>query len=93
MGRPTQEDLGPTSSSAGPVGSATAPATRAVLLDALIKPFEITSKDPAVLFVQVYTAIYYSFFEIFPLVYPVYYHMNLVFLFILVCWKVFVSIH
>lgn len=38
----------------------------AVLVDALIKPLEITLKDPAVLFVQVYTAIiygiYYSFF-------------------------------
>ncbi|KAF7546577.1 hypothetical protein G7Z17_g8328 [Cylindrodendrum hubeiense] len=53
----------------------------AVVIDALIKPMEITLKDPAVLFVQVYTAIiygiYYSFFEVFPLVYPVYYHMNL----------------
>ena len=65
----------------------------AVFLDALIKPIEITVKDPAILFVQVYTAIiygiYYSFFEVFPLVYPVYYHMNagqigLVFLCILV---------
>ncbi|EFZ04067.1 Major facilitator superfamily transporter [Metarhizium robertsii ARSEF 23] len=54
---------------------------RAALLDALVKPVEITFKDPAVLFVQVYTAIiygiYYSFFEAFPLVYPVHYHMNL----------------
>lgn len=53
----------------------------AVAIDALIKPLEITIKDPAVLFVQIYTAIiygiYYSFFEVFPLVYPVYYHMNL----------------
>ncbi|CAG9939099.1 unnamed protein product [Clonostachys rosea f. rosea IK726] len=52
-----------------------------VFLDALIKPLEITIKDPAVMFVQVYTAIiygiYYSFFEVFPLVYPVYYGMNL----------------
>ncbi|KAH7327945.1 major facilitator superfamily domain-containing protein [Stachybotrys elegans] len=64
-----------------------------VIFDALIKPMEITIKDPAVLFVQVYTAIiygiYYSFFEVFPLVYPVYYNMNygevgLVFLCILV---------
>uniref|UniRef100_A0A8H7TQU7 Major facilitator superfamily (MFS) profile domain-containing protein n=1 Tax=Bionectria ochroleuca TaxID=29856 RepID=A0A8H7TQU7_BIOOC len=41
-----------------------------VFLDALIKPLEITIKDPAVMFVQVYTAIiygiYYSFFEVFP---------------------------
>ncbi|KAJ5329466.1 hypothetical protein N7452_009856 [Penicillium brevicompactum] len=53
----------------------------AVAIDALIKPLEITIKDPAVLFVQIYTAIiygiYYSFFEVFPLVYPVDYGMNL----------------
>ncbi|KAK7432614.1 hypothetical protein QQZ08_000822 [Neonectria magnoliae] len=53
----------------------------AIAIDALIKPMEITIKDPAVLFVQIYTAIiygiYYSFFEVFPLVYPVYYGMNL----------------
>lgn len=54
---------------------------RDIFWDALIKPLEITLKDPAVLFVQVYTAIiygiYYSFFEVFPLVYPVFYGMNL----------------
>ncbi|KAI2792972.1 Caffeine resistance protein 5 [Penicillium oxalicum] len=64
-----------------------------IAVDALLKPLQITIMDPAVLFVQVYTAItygiYYSFFEVFPLVYPVYYHMNmgqigLVFLCILV---------
>ncbi|CAG7923226.1 unnamed protein product [Penicillium olsonii] len=53
----------------------------AIAVDALIKPLEITIKDPAVLFVQIYTAIiygiYYSFFEVFPLVYPVDYGMNL----------------
>ncbi|KAJ5661577.1 major facilitator superfamily domain-containing protein [Penicillium maclennaniae] len=52
-----------------------------VTVDALLKPLEITIKDPAVLFVQIYTAIiygiYYSFFEVFPLVYPVDYGMNL----------------
>jgi DHA1 family multidrug resistance protein-like MFS transporter len=52
-----------------------------ITADALIKPMEITIKDPAVLFVQIYTAIiygiYYSFFEVFPLVYPVDYNMNL----------------
>ncbi|KAI1444496.1 major facilitator superfamily transporter [Annulohypoxylon stygium] len=66
---------------------------KAVIIDALIKPLEITLKDPAILFVQTYTAIiygiYYSFFEVFPLVYPVYYGMGygqigLVFLCILV---------
>ncbi|KAM0417314.1 hypothetical protein ACHAPT_012695 [Fusarium lateritium] len=52
-----------------------------IAIDALIKPLEITIKDPAVLFVQVYSAIvygiYYSYFEVFPLVYPVFYGMNL----------------
>ncbi|KAL1894056.1 hypothetical protein Sste5346_006198 [Sporothrix stenoceras] len=51
-----------------------------MLVDALIKPLEISIKDPAVLFVQVYTAIvygiYYSFFEAFPLLYPVAYGMS-----------------
>ncbi|GAW18216.1 hypothetical protein ANO14919_076900 [Xylariales sp. No.14919] len=65
----------------------------AVFIDALIKPLEITVKDPAILFVQMYTAVvyatYYSFFESFELVYQVYYEMTpgqigLVFLSILV---------
>ncbi|KAI0428398.1 major facilitator superfamily transporter [Xylaria sp. FL1042] len=67
--------------------------SRAIFVDALIKPLEITVKDPAILFVQLYTAVvyatYYSFFESFPLVYPVYYgltpgQIGLVFLAILV---------
>lgn len=33
-----------------------------VVIDALIKPMEITIKDPAVLFVQVYTAIIYGIY-------------------------------
>ncbi|KAI9730380.1 MAG: hypothetical protein M1834_005890 [Cirrosporium novae-zelandiae] len=53
----------------------------AVLWNAIIKPLEITIKDPAVAFTNLYTAltygIYYSFFEVFPLVYPVYYGFNL----------------
>ena len=53
----------------------------AVLVDALIKPLEITIKDPAIAFVNVYSSIvygiYYSFFEVFPLVYPVMYGLNL----------------
>ena len=53
----------------------------AILIDAIIKPMEITIKDPAIAFVNVYTAIiygiYYSFFEVFPLVYPVYYGFSL----------------
>ena len=52
-----------------------------ILIDAIIKPMEITVKDPAILFVNIYTAIiygiYYSFFEVFPLVYPVYYGFSL----------------
>ena len=42
---------------------------RAIAMDAVIKPFEIMFKDPAVMFTNVYTAltygIYYSFFEVF----------------------------
>jgi DHA1 family multidrug resistance protein-like MFS transporter len=34
----------------------------AVAIDALIKPMEITIKDPAVLFVQIYTAIIYGIY-------------------------------
>jgi DHA1 family multidrug resistance protein-like MFS transporter len=41
----------------------------------------ITIKDPAIAFVNLYSAliygIYYSFFEVFPLVYPVYYGFSL----------------
>ena len=52
-----------------------------LLVSAFIKPIEITVKDPAIAFVNLYTAlvygIYYSFFEVFPLVYPVYYHFNI----------------
>ncbi|CZT03793.1 related to FLR1-Putative H+ antiporter regulated by yAP-1 and involved in multidrug resistance [Rhynchosporium agropyri] len=52
-----------------------------ILVDAIVKPIEITLKDPAIAFVNVYTAIiygiYYSFFEVFPLVYPVYYGFSL----------------
>lgn len=54
---------------------------RQVTFDALIKPWQITILDPAVLFTTVYTAliygIYYSFFESFPLVYPIIYGFNL----------------
>lgn len=54
---------------------------REVIISALIKPIEITMKDPAIAFVNVYTSlvygIYYSFFEVFPLVYPVMYGFSL----------------
>lgn len=53
----------------------------AVIVDAMIKPIEITVKDPAIAFVNLYTSlvygIYYSFFEAFPLVYPVMYGFSL----------------
>lgn len=52
-----------------------------VAMDAIVKPFEIMLKDPAILFANVYTAltygIYYSFFEVFPLVYGQIYGFNL----------------
>ncbi|KGO48288.1 Major facilitator superfamily domain, general substrate transporter [Penicillium expansum] len=51
-----------------------------LLIDCLIKPVEIMTKDPAILFANVYTSlvygIYYSFFEAFPLVYPVKYGID-----------------
>jgi DHA1 family multidrug resistance protein-like MFS transporter len=54
---------------------------QAIAIDAIVKPFEIMIKDPAVLFANVYTAltygIYYSFFEVFPLVYGPIYGFNL----------------
>ncbi|KAI9814886.1 MAG: hypothetical protein M1832_005614 [Thelocarpon impressellum] len=53
----------------------------AIVRDALIKPCEIAIKDPAVMFTNLYTAyiygIYYSFFEVFPLVYSPLYGFNL----------------
>lgn len=52
-----------------------------MIIDALIKPIEITVKDPAIAFVNIYTSIvygiYYSFFEVFPLVYPPMYGFSL----------------
>jgi DHA1 family multidrug resistance protein-like MFS transporter len=52
-----------------------------ILVHALVKPIEITVKDPAVFFVNLYTAlfygIYYTFFEVFPLVFPPMYGFNL----------------
>ncbi|KAK4545422.1 hypothetical protein LTR36_002772 [Oleoguttula mirabilis] len=52
-----------------------------VFVDAMIKPTEIMFKDPAVMFTNIYTSltygIYYSFFEVFPLVYPPLYGFNL----------------
>jgi DHA1 family multidrug resistance protein-like MFS transporter len=40
----------------------------AILIDAIVKPIEITIKDPAILFVNVYTAIIYGmYYSIYPL--------------------------
>ncbi|KIX07376.1 uncharacterized protein Z518_02029 [Rhinocladiella mackenziei CBS 650.93] len=54
---------------------------RAIVFNALIKPWEINILDPAVLFTTAYTAliygIYYSFFESFPIVYGGIYGFNL----------------
>ncbi|KAF2801525.1 MFS general substrate transporter [Mytilinidion resinicola] len=56
-------------------------ATGQIVFQALIKPWEINIKDPAMLFTTFYTAltyaIYYSFFESFPLVYQEIYGFNL----------------
>ena len=52
-----------------------------IFWDAIIKPIEIFIKDPAITYVNLYTSliygIYYSFFEVFPLVYPPDYGFNL----------------
>ncbi|TKA68378.1 hypothetical protein B0A55_10618 [Friedmanniomyces simplex] len=54
---------------------------RTIVSNAIVKPFEIMAKDPAVLFTNIYTAltygIYYSFFEVFALVYGPIYGFNL----------------
>jgi len=53
----------------------------AIAQEAFIKPFEINIKDPAILFTSIYSGIiygtYYSFFEVFPLVYGGLYGFNL----------------
>ncbi|KAH8587163.1 major facilitator superfamily domain-containing protein [Bisporella sp. PMI_857] len=52
-----------------------------VIFNAIVKPLEITIKDPAIAFVNIYTSltygIYYSFFEVFALVYPPFYGFNI----------------
>lgn len=52
-----------------------------IAYDALVIPWKINALDPAILFTSVYTglvyAIFYSFFEVFPLVYIDIYSMNL----------------
>ncbi|TID14377.1 putative caffeine resistance protein 5 [Venturia nashicola] len=49
--------------------------------NAFVKPVEINIKDPAILFTSIYSGIiygtYYSFFEVFPLVYGGIYHFNI----------------
>ncbi|CAG5187872.1 uncharacterized protein ALTATR162_LOCUS11811 [Alternaria atra] len=74
----------------------------ATLFDAIIKPLEICVKDPALLFINVYSAltygIYYSFFEVFPLVYLEIYgfsvgEMAIVFLSIIVGCLISITIY
>ncbi|KAK9342426.1 MFS general substrate transporter [Lipomyces starkeyi] len=52
-----------------------------IAFEALIKPWQISILDPAVAFTHIYTSIvygiYYSYFEVFPLVYIIIYGMNL----------------
>lgn len=52
-----------------------------IALDAIWKPVEISIKDPAVMFTNIYTSfiysIYYSYFEVFPLAYIGIYGFNL----------------
>ncbi|KAI2621204.1 MFS general substrate transporter [Hypoxylon sp. NC1633] len=54
---------------------------RQVIIDALIKPWQINALDPAVLYTTVYSAVlygtYYSFFEAFPLVFADMYGFDL----------------
>jgi DHA1 family multidrug resistance protein-like MFS transporter len=74
----------------------------AVLIDAIMKPLEIAVKDPALSFINLYTAFaygtYYSFFEVFPLVYLNIYgfnvgEMGIVFLSIIVGCVIAIVIH
>ncbi|KAI2464572.1 MFS general substrate transporter [Annulohypoxylon bovei var. microspora] len=55
--------------------------TRQIVVDALIKPWEINALDPAVLYTTVYASVlygtYYSFFEAFPLVFTDMHGFNL----------------
>jgi hypothetical protein len=52
-----------------------------ILFSALVRPMEIMLKDPSIFFVNLYTgyfyAVFYSFFEVFPLVFPPFYGFNL----------------
>lgn len=52
-----------------------------IVHEALITPWKVNALDPAILFTTVYTAlvyaIFYSFFEVFPLVYQDIYHMSI----------------
>ena len=53
----------------------------AILVEALVKPFEINIKDPAIAYTSIYSGIiygiYYSFFEAFPIVYGDLYGFNI----------------
>jgi MFS transporter, DHA1 family, multidrug resistance protein len=53
----------------------------AVAYESLFRPWQVMFLDPAILFINLYTAlvygIYYSFFEVFPIVYIGFYGFNL----------------
>jgi DHA1 family multidrug resistance protein-like MFS transporter len=52
-----------------------------ILFSALVRPMEIMLKDPSIFFVNLYTgyfyAVFYTFFEVFPLVFPPFYGFDL----------------
>ena len=52
-----------------------------ILISALVRPMEIMLKDPSIFFVNLYTgyfyAVFYTFFEVFPLVFPPFYGFDL----------------
>ncbi|ORY12874.1 major facilitator superfamily domain-containing protein [Clohesyomyces aquaticus] len=73
-----------------------------IAFDALIKPWEINILDPAVLYTTFYTGlvygIFYTFFEVFPLVYQNEYHfdggdLSLTFLAVAVCMLIVVPLY
>ena len=75
---------------------------KALFANSMIKPLEITVKDPAITFTAIYSAIvysiYYSFFEAFPIVYEGLYQFSigaagLVFLVIIIALVIVVPVY
>ncbi|KAI1623466.1 MFS transporter [Exophiala viscosa] len=75
---------------------------KALFANSMIKPLEITVKDPAITFTAVYSAIvysiYYSFFEAFPIVYEGLYQFSvgaagLVFLVIIIALVIIIPVY